>query len=717
MLLVAAETAMALSASTTSTNDIIVITEQVDQLLLELPSLASSVQAEAQRALGNFVQQQKQNKESASCNPTSSFAENGVHAAEYFCQSTMMLGGPSVNKLQVRRRLETMSADLYHASFLALCLVLVTLALNVESNANDNDAAINVAAAKRAAASAIASTMEKKQHLRHHHGNQQHDDDFAFSKQDFVFAVIHLGHALTHRDSAGETKSNQELAAAAAAIPVVSMDLHIIVQLAKALRVDSCHTDSSERVTCELIQAELNLDRDDKKSKNDNNDDHGACSVLSIQDDLDKTNVAAALALAAQLKPWKGQLLSPAALIHVAIHYDLWHAAEKLCSSTIIMTTSMNAAASIISMTAARTLIDAALEAKTYRRADTYATDWYDLGGPFRFLEARFLHACDTIAKVIRKRALPVIEKQVERVDNAVNQVRTASSVHQQEVNVDSDIVEDPRTTVDTASQDIRNFALRQLEESSDIDGAHRLASIWKMDYVYDEEVLKAAIAARRKKYLQWDDVFPNSSVPGLLSTPEDLTSAFEAVMTANNDDNVFGFDVEWGDDTGAALLQLATCQSVMLIDIPALSKSVQGVQAMEKTIGRLFSRNDNTAVVVGFSCRQDLSRLKATPIARHATPWLADTSAVIDLQAMAIQIDSTLGVRGFGLSKCTERILGKPLDKSEQCSLWTRRPLVQQQREYAALDAYVCSAMYKQLSKTHSLPTDEATKKKPRIE
>ena len=46
-------------------------------------------------------------------------------------------------------------------------------------------------------------------------------------------------------------------------------------------------------------------------------------------------------------------------------------------------------------------------------------------------------------------------------------------------------------------------------------------------------------------------------------------------------------------------------------------------------------------------------------------------------------------GSGSLGLSTLCEQMLGAPLDKRMQLSNWARRPLVPQQRAYAALDAH----------------------------
>ena len=57
------------------------------------------------------------------------------------------------------------------------------------------------------------------------------------------------------------------------------------------------------------------------------------------------------------------------------------------------------------------------------------------------------------------------------------------------------------------------------------------------------------------------------------------------------------------------------------------------------------------------------------------------------------LDLQTCLG--GGSLSAACEALLGAPLDKRMQCSDWLARPLSDDQRTYAAMDAHVLTLLY----------------------
>ena len=169
------------------------------------------------------------------------------------------------------------------------------------------------------------------------------------------------------------------------------------------------------------------------------------------------------------------------------------------------------------------------------------------------------------------------------------------------------------------------------------------------------------------------------------------------------------GLDCEWqpssngGRSNPVTLMQLAVGNSqVYLVDVMTLCRA--GCEATEpmnaeehalnEVLGPLFAPGGCLAVL-GFSVDGDLSKLRRS---FPHMPCFASVDALVDLSGLA-GLALGRGWRSGSLSKLCSLVLGKRLDKSQQCSAWHERPLVDEQLAYASLDAAcLCSLLGRML-------------------
>lgn len=542
-------------------------------------------------------------------------------------------------------------------------ILAITLLINSLAFTNNTDETVDEEEERRATSRAAVSGLlptGRYQNKKHKLGDSEKSVSISEDNVPVIQTMNHFGTATSENmlrlviDSHGEN----------------SIDLHILTSYIRAFVSDTSPLTS---IASQVIRNQLHLREDNIFNEN------------SPRPKVTKVDAAAALNLAAEVAPWSE--IPPRLLVDVSLSMNLQHAAERICVSAV---QSSNTSQDELHE-AVQSLIDGTSENHQYRQADAYSTEFYDYGGKSRFAEARFIHACDTICKVIVKRQFPIIERQVERVDKAFERIQ-------------KDHVINEEAPLRNGPIEIREFALSQLRESNLHDIAHRLASLWEMEYIYDEKDVEKYIQARKSRYLQWENIFQRDTViPEEISCPMELRSKFEGMIQTCHKGECIGFDVEWADDIpGAALLQLSTVSFAILVDIPKLIESSEGCEALHDTIGKIFKgeykRKDSdlqfVPFIVGFSCREDLKRLSASS-KQSKVSWFEpdDIKYFRDIKPFLSEENEKL--KHLGLSRICELYFKKPLDKSEQCSLWSRRPLSESQRIYAALDAWAVAALW----------------------
>jgi len=268
-------------------------------------------------------------------------------------------------------------------------------------------------------------------------------------------------------------------------------------------------------------------------------DDNDVSTTTISKDILTPT-----VSLVSNIRPWQHQTMNISIdkLITIAGELDLWLSAETLCDAAIesILSSELESstkkkkaalatsfpngleAESIlrdslvvvpkqvetIAHLATGALVDCALDYRLYRRADVFASKYYSWVGQARYAESRYLHALDTITKLVKKRQVPIIDKQIERVDSVVQRVsKDLTSTTTSGENQGKRIREDD-IAIDTMSERIREFSIRKLRASNNHSAAARLAKLWDMEYNTDPLMMQAELQKRRETYLQWSERF-----------------------------------------------------------------------------------------------------------------------------------------------------------------------------------------------------------------
>ncbi|KAL3937358.1 MAG: hypothetical protein SGBAC_007525 [Bacillariaceae sp.] len=173
-----------------------------------------------------------------------------------------------------------------------------------------------------------------------------------------------------------------------------------------------------------------------------------------------------------------------------------------------------------------------------------------------------------------------------------------------------------------------------------------------------------------------------------------------------------WGLDCEWlpgsdcGRDNPVSTLQLSSRSCSFLIDLQIMCQALHFEPRRDEIIATdieaqlnqvLLKLFDNDLVsIAGFGILQDLGKLM---VSFPHLPCFSTYNSVIDLQAVStISLPKSERQNASSLQKMVGLLLQKKLDKTQQVSDWTRRPLSKEQFEYATLDAAVLPVLLQRL-------------------
>ncbi|NXN99961.1 MUT7 Exonuclease, partial [Rhinopomastus cyanomelas] len=242
----------------------------------------------------------------------------------------------------------------------------------------------------------------------------------------------------------------------------------------------------------------------------------------------------------------------------------------------------------------------------------------------------------------------------------------------------------------------------------------HRVADeLQKLQFqVRAEGTAKAGHYEKSKKKDYYQLPIPRANIH-FLQTWEETLPCWEKVLWPRQ---VVGIDMECRPSFGmvgkprVSLLQMALKDEVFLLDLPRLLEQAEAegdAQKLSYFIQKLYS--DATITKLGYGMPGDLSSLAATcsvlkDVDKQAQGMVdlltVDKQKVDVLSAEQSYHVGTTRQPEKGLSLLVQRVLGKPLDKTEQLSNWEKRPLREEQILYAASDAYCLLEVYEKLCK-----------------
>jgi len=254
-----------------------------------------------------------------------------------------------------------------------------------------------------------------------------------------------------------------------------------------------------------------------------------------------------------------------------------------------------------------------------------------------------------------------------------------------------------------------------------------------------------------KKPYLEFKDIFPadviengdsgqsdslvtlvddeeslesfSSDLTHLLDSRPDRVNGGVAASVDDVLDPIFvGIDCEWlpnfyahtaQESQPVLILQICIQNQLYVLDLQALSRPLLGVhekmtsveEQLNESIEKLFLE-DRLFMKVGFSLRNDLERLALSYPHISAFQEIRGVVEAGQLATKAMRFKKQKNARMVtsSLNRLSEFFLDRSVNKEQQVSNWSQRPLTDEQLQYAALDAAITPALVKKVFKSLQL-------------
>eukprot|EP01038_Epipyxis_sp_PR26KG_P012130 gene12130-16239_t len=149
----------------------------------------------------------------------------------------------------------------------------------------------------------------------------------------------------------------------------------------------------------------------------------------------------------------------------------------------------------------------------------------------------------------------------------------------------------------------------------------------------------------------------------------------------------VVGIDCEWQpNDFPVSILQICSRYGIFILDLQLLYKMGHISPNLINCLSILLTKK--SILKIGLAITEDFERLAASFPTVSCFTEIRNFIDIRNIFNKCFQFENDNKSQMIGLKKLSQQFLGKPLNKSQQKSRWSKRPLSYDQVVYAALDA-----------------------------